>query len=181
VLDLMHTNGYAGAFAWSYWSGDGLSHWQQAAPNFLSWVRDRWDLVGLGAAAPAAALPPRLTYPYGFTDLSTRVENDLVVADLKIEVPSGEPYVPHAYLYEIGNPQPLKDVRLTAAPGQPGLLEARFDGVAPAHPYAISLGIFDRTGTLKKWFGNVSTFALQNGALVPPKVDTLASELGCGA
>jgi hypothetical protein len=45
----------------------------------------------------------------------------------------------------------------------------------------ISLGIFDRAGALKKWFGNVATFAVQNGALVKPTIDPLATELGCKA
>jgi hypothetical protein len=98
---------------------------------------------------------------------------------MKIDVPSGEPYVPHGYLYEVGNTRPLEDVRLTAAPGRPGRLEARFSAAEETRPYAISLGIFDRAGALKKWFGNVATFAVEDGALVTPKIDTLVTELGC--
>ena len=100
---------------------------------------------------------------------------------MRINVASGEPYVPHAYLYAIGNPQPLEDVRLTAAPGKPGVLEARFSTVADARPYSISLGIFNREGALRKWFGDVNKFSLVAGALATPNIDRLASELGCSA
>jgi hypothetical protein len=182
VLDLADTMGYAGAFAWSYWGGDGLSQWRTAVPGYTSWVRDRWDVAGLGRPLPAAnSSVVEQTYPYTFDGLVVRLDGPAVVAEMKIDVPSGEPYVPHGYLYEVGNTQPLEDVRLTAAPGQPGRLEARFSTADETRPYMISLGIFDRVGALKKWFGNVATFAVQNGALVKPTIDPLATELGCKA
>lgn len=99
---------------------------------------------------------------------------------MKIRVASGEPYVPHAYLFEIGASQPLQDVLLTAAPGRPGILAARFERAQPNTPYAVSLGIFDRTGKLRKWFNNVATVAAVDGQITTPKVDTLTAELGCG-
>jgi hypothetical protein len=181
VLDIAAQQGYAGAFAWSYWGGDGLSQWRSAAPGYSSWVRDRWDAVNLGNST----LPPDMAvseefYPYSYQDLAVRVEGDAVVAEMKISVPSGAPYVPHGYLYQMGNTQPLQDVRLTAARGESGRLEARFPEVADARSYSISFGIFDRAGALQKWFGDVAAFAVQDGALAAPKVDVLASELGCG-
>jgi hypothetical protein len=117
---------------------------------------------------------------------STNSRSDLdgdgaIVAEMKIKVTSGEPYVPHAYLYEIGDLQPLQDVRLTAAPGQHGRLAARFEQAEAGTPYAISLGIFDRAGKLRKWFNNVATLAVVDGQLTTPKVDTLTTELGCGS
>jgi hypothetical protein len=180
VLDVATSMGYAGAFAWSYWGGDGLSKWRSAAAGYTHWVRDRWDTVGLDGAIPPSDSPvAEQAYPYAFDGLVVRTDGPAVVAELKIDVPSGEPYVPHGYLYEVGSTRPLEDVRLTAAPGKPGRLEARFSAVDAITSYTVSLGIFDRAGTLKKWFGNVATFAVQDGALVTPKIDTLATELGC--
>lgn len=51
VLDTTRWAGYVGAFAWSYWGGDGLSHWQAVAPAFADWVRDQWaETSGTGSA-----------------------------------------------------------------------------------------------------------------------------------
>jgi hypothetical protein len=52
--------------------------------------------------------------------------------------------------------------------------------VTEGQAYSISLGIFDPAGSLRKWFNNVATFAVTDGALTAPKVDTLTTELGCG-
>jgi hypothetical protein len=104
-----------------------------------------------------------------------------VVAEMKIDVPSGEAYVPHGYLYQVGNTQPLEDVRLTAAPGQPGKLDARFTAAAEGPAYMVSLGIFDPAGSLRKWFNGISSFTITSGTLSTPHVDKLTAELGCGS
>jgi hypothetical protein len=181
VLDSMTSLGYAGAFGWSYWAGDGISHWRSVAPTFSSWVADHWSDVNLGGTA-AAPVPGPITeqpYPYAVDRLAVRVDGGAVIADMQIQVPSGEAYVPHAYLYQVGNTEPLEDVRLMAAPGQPGKLEARFNTAAEGPSYSVSLGIFDPSGGMRKWFNNLSTFAISGGALTTPHVDTLTSELGC--
>jgi hypothetical protein len=182
VLDIASSLGYAGAFGWSYWGADGFSQWRTASPGFTDWVASHWATVNLGNTArpPTEAAAIEQPYPYTYRDLALRVDGAVVVAEMKIDVASGEPYVPHGYLYETGNTVPLEDVRLTAAPGQPGRLEARFSAVEDARSYAVSLGVFNRTGTLLKWFNNVATFAVRDGALTAPRIDTLASELGCG-
>ena len=182
ILNTALSLGYAGAFGWSYWAGDGISQWQQVAPSFSQWIADHWSAVNLvgTARAPVPGAIVEQPYPYSVQDLAVRLEAGSVVADVKIGVPSGEAYVPHAYLYEMGNSEPLADVRLTAAPGQPGKLEARFTGAVEGPSYSLSLGIFDPVGTLHKWFSNLSTFAIADGALTAPHVDKLTNELGCG-
>jgi hypothetical protein len=180
VLDMMYGNGYAGGFAWSYWGGDGLSQWRKVSSSFTDWARQHWDDVDIGsAAAPGAGPITEQPYPYRYTDLTVRAEGTDVIAELRIDVASGEPYVPHAYLYDVGSAQPREDVRLSAAPGQPGRLAAHFTQVEPGKPYSISIGLFNRTDTLRKWFGNITTFALQDGQIAKPQIDTLAGELGC--
>ena len=183
VLDSMDTLGYAGAFGWSYWAGDGISDWRDVAPTFSDWVGAHWADVDVGGNAPVPSAGPiqEHPYPYSVTDLSVHAENGVVTADMTIDVPSGEAYVPHAYLYDVGSPQPLEDVRLTAAPGQPGKLEARFTSVGEGTTYSLSLGIFDPAGALHKWFNDLSTFAIAGGALTTPHVDALANELGCSS
>jgi hypothetical protein len=183
VLDSMASLGYAGAFGWSYWAGDGISRWRSVAPAFSSWVAEHWSDVSLGGGVQAPLPGPiqEQPYPYSVTNVAVRVDSGAVVTDMQIHVPSGEAYVPHAYLYQVGNTEPLEDVRLTAAPGQPGQLEARFTSAADGPAYSVSLGIFDPAGDMRKWFNNLSTFALSGGTLSTPQVDKLTSELGCGA
>ena len=181
VLDIAHSMGYAGAFGWSYWSGDGISRWRDVAPTFSTWVAGHWNDANLGGRAQPPAQGPitQQQYPYAFRDFALQLGQGVVVADMGIDVPSGEAYVPHAYLYQAGNPQPLEDVRLTAAPGRPGMLAARFTQAIEGPAYTVSLGIFDPAGSLRKWFNNVATFAIAGGALTTPRVDTLTTELGC--
>jgi hypothetical protein len=152
------------------------------APTFTSWAVDHWGDVALGAAVQPALGPiQEQQYPYGYQDLVLHLDANGVLAEMKINVPSGEAYVPHAYLYQVGNPQPLEDVRLTAAPGHPGELAARFSQMVEGPAYTVSLGIFDPGGAMRKWFNSISTFAIAGASLTIPKVDTLTTELGCGA
>jgi hypothetical protein len=81
-------------------------------------------------ATPTSAAPPRhrpgrstQPYPYAYRDLALQLADGQVVADLRIDVPSGGAYVPHAYLYQVGNPQPWKTCACPA-PGHPGMLAA---------------------------------------------------------
>ena len=183
VLDTALSLGYAGAFGWSYWAGDGISHWRDVAPTFSGWVADHWNDVNLGGVAQMPSPGPiqEQLYPYSVQNLAVQLDNGALVADMKIDVPSGEAYVPHAYLYQVGNTNPLEDVRLTAAPGQPGMLEARFTTAVEGPSYSLSLGIFDPAGAMHKWFNNLSSFAIAGGALTAPQVDTLTNELGCSS
>jgi hypothetical protein len=183
VLDLASSLGYAGAFGWSYWSGDNISHWREVAPSYATWVAAHWADVGLGSAAqPTAASAGReQAYPYSFRDFALQSDGPDVVASMRIDVPSGEAYVPHAYLYQFGVTQPVEDVRLSAASGQPGKLAARFTSPKEGVAYTVSLGIFDPSGTMRKWFNNVAAFAVSGGTLTTPQLDTLTSELGCGS
>jgi hypothetical protein len=183
ILDLASSLGYAGAFGWSYWSGDNISHWHDVAPTFSAWVADHWTDSNLGGSAQAPAAGPihEQPYPYTYSDFAIHLDPSGLQADMRIDVPSGEAYVPHAYLYQVGTTQPLEDVRLSAAPGQPGVLAARFTTAAEGPAYSVSLGIFDPSGSLKKWFNNIASFGISGGALKTPQVDTLTTELGCGA
>jgi hypothetical protein len=183
ILDSASSLGYAGAFGWSYWSGDNISHWHDVAPTFSAWVADHWTATNLGGSAqpPSAGPLHEQAYPYAYSDFALHLDTAGVQADMRIEVPSGEAYVPHAYLYQVGNTQPVEDVRLSAAPGQPGVLAARFTTATAGPAYTVSLGVFDPSGSLKKWFNNVSTFAISDGALTTPQIDSLTTELGCGA
>ena len=182
ILDSAYSLGYAGAFGWSYWDGDGISHWREVAPTFSAWVADHWSEVSMGHTdQPALGRIQEQQYPYGYENLALQLDAQVVLAEMKINVPSGEAYVPHAYLYQVGNTQPLEDVRLTAAAGHPGELAARFSAAVEGPAYTVSLGIFDPAGSMRKWFNSISTFAIVGGSLTTPKVDTLTTELGCGA
>src|SRR6185503_9853007 len=58
TLETAYSLGYAGAFGWSYWGGDGISRWQEVAPTFSAWVADHWSDVNLGGIAQAPAPGP---------------------------------------------------------------------------------------------------------------------------
>ncbi|HEX6739467.1 MAG TPA: hypothetical protein VF310_14410 [Vicinamibacteria bacterium] len=181
ILDLAYAGGYAGAFAWSFWGGDGFGPWRTAAPDFAAWVRPRWDAVDVGGLAPPPAEGPvtEQPYPYSYDGLEVRAEGGAVVVELAISVASGEPYVPRAYLYELGAPQPLQEVRLAPSKAQAGRLVARFDGVEEGKVYTVSLALFSRTEVLRKWFNNLSTFTLAGGQVTTPTLDPLATERPC--
>jgi hypothetical protein len=180
ILDTAYSLGYAGAFGWSFWGGDGVGRWHDVSDRFNGWVSGHWQDVGLGGGLPPApGSVAEQPYPYAVQDLALHTDADAIVAEVRIVVPSGEAYVPHAYLYQVGNTQPLEDVRLSAAPGEPGMLAARFTGVSEGPAYSVSLGIFDPGGSLRKWFNGVASFSVSDGALTTPQVDTLTTELGC--
>jgi hypothetical protein len=183
ILNTTSALGYAGAFGWSYWSGDNISHWREVAPSFTTWVAEHWADVSLGSATvpSAAGAAHEQPYPYSFGDFSLQLDGADVVAYMHIDVPSGEAYVPHMYLNQFGNTQPLQDVRLSAATGQPGKLAARLTSAVDGPAYTVSLGIFDPSGGMRKWFNNIGAFAISGGALTTPQLDTLTSELGCAS
>jgi hypothetical protein len=183
VLTLAYTQGYAGAFGWSYWSGDGYGKWQQIAPSYTAWVQQHWNEVGLGdGVAPPAGGPVRQpVYPYTYDDLQLRLDQRAVVVDLKLTVSTGETVLPKAFLLELGNSQPLKGVDLKPAPGEPDLLTGRFTGVQVNKPYLISLGIFDLGYQLRKWFNNVRVFSIESGQLTTPTLKPTDLERPCGS
>lgn len=181
ALDIAYTHGYAGAFAWSFWSGDGFGLWRDVAPSFTEWVRGRWPEVSLGGPAlpPAAAGAAERSYPYTYDGLEVRAEEGAALVEVKLTIASGEPYVARAYLYEAGSSQPLKEVRMAASSTWAGKLAARFGEVAEGKPYTVSLGIFSRNQALLKWFNNLTTFALAGDQVTRPRLDPLLLERPC--
>jgi hypothetical protein len=175
VLDLTRSSGYAGAFAWSYWSGDGFGQWRDIGPTYALWTRSgRPD--GPGAAPP----PVEPTYPYAYQDLDLRVDpQGGVLVETTVKVASGQPVSAKAFLYEVGESQPREEVAMTAS--RPGRVAARFTNVAPGQPYRISLGLFDQGQAPLKWFNELATFALEGGRMVKPKIAPELNELNCRA
>src|SRR5581483_9361577 len=62
-----------GAFAWSYWSGDGFGSWHDAGPAFAAWQSAREPAAG--TPSPLAAVPVDPAYPYSYRDVSLRLDN----------------------------------------------------------------------------------------------------------
>jgi hypothetical protein len=172
VLDIMRTDGYAGAFAWSYWSGDGFGAWRDVGPTFANWVRDGRPL-GPGDPTP----PAEPTYPYAYQDLSLRFDRGAVLVETTVKVASGEPVSARAFLYDVGESQPRQEVDMST--GQAGRVGARFTNFSPGQPYRISLGLFDGGDTPVKWFNELATFAVQGDQIVKPKIAPELNELNC--
>jgi hypothetical protein len=182
ILSVAYAQGYAGAFAWSFWSGDSFGNWQQAAAGYSNWVRQRWNEVRLAdnAAQPSTRPVGNPVYPYAFDDLQLRLDQQAVVVDVKLQVTTNEAVLPKAFLLEVGNSQPLKGVDLIPSPVT-GRVSGRFTGVQPNQPYLISLGVFDPGYRLLKWFNNVRVFAVTAGRITTPNLKPAQLEQPCSS
>lgn len=171
VLDATYTSGYAGSFAWSFWSGDNFGNWQEVAPVFATWVKG----ISEGKSVDTIVLPPTsrpvadLRYPFTYDgfELHPGEQGDILVR-LKLDTAFDEPYETHAYLYEIGNPRALQDIVMGPSQAEPGKFSAHLTVNDDTKSYMISLGIFNQNGTLMKWFNNLGRFALVDGQLTTP-------------
>jgi len=177
VLDAMGGGGYAGAFAWSYWSGDGFGSWHDAGPAFAAWQSAREPAAG--TPSPLAAVPVDPAYPYSYRDVSLRLDNGALLVGAAVKVASGEPFIAHAYLYELGSSQAVEEETMTASPTQPGTMSARFSSVTPGTPYRVSLGLFSPSYSPLKWFNELATFAVGPDGIARPTVEPQIAEQNC--
>jgi len=175
VFDLALRDGYAGAFAWSYWGGDG-HRWQDVAQDHLDWSRAHWPLVSLQAGAPeppAAATLQSPPYAHGDPKLSA-FGNDIRV-DLDVQVRKEGTYQLQVVLQTLDPPGAWQQERTQPASlvaGGQRRVSVRFNGVDEGRVYKLSLGIFDSGWKLLKWFDQVTLVELQSGAVQMPRLKT---------
>ncbi len=181
VMDTTYTLGYAGAFAWSFWSGDNSGNWQDTAPVFAAWTRNHLNEGDMGSVLlPSAnAAEVQIRYPFVYEGLEVQPEETEVVMRLSINASSSDPYTVHAYLYEMGARQAVQDVTMIPSNAQPGKLSAHFTAVEEGKPYSVSLGIFDQDGNILKWFDNATKLTLTEGQITTPPPDPLLEEISC--
>jgi len=181
TLDLAYTLGYAGAFAWSFWSGDDFGDWQAAARSFTDWVAARSEDVSLGSLVPPSIDKPvaEIRYPYTYDNLDVQLEEKTVAVRLSMSAVSKEPYVARAYLYEVGSSRPKQAVYMAPSKIQPGKLTAHFTEMEDGKPYIVSLGIFNRDQVIQKWFHGITRLALVDGRITTPTLDSHLVEIIC--
>ncbi len=175
VFDLALRQGYAGAFAWSYWGGDG-HRWRDVEQDHLDWVRAHWPLVSLRAGAPLpSAIAQTIPPPYAHGDPRlTPIGNDLRV-DLDVQVRQEGSYQFQVVLQTLNPPGAWQQERTqTASLAASALrrLSVRFNGIEEGKVYKLSVAIFDSNWQLLKWFDQVSLVEVHQGAVVMPDLVT---------
>ena len=175
ALDTARRQGYAGAFAWSFAAADQYSRWADARKNFTAWLRQNWleiNVAGDGAAPPSPDAPV-LPQPYAHSDARFHVERGILVADVDLWVRGGGDLVAKFFLYpgDGSSTEPLAErEHFVAVPdGKPQLLSAVFDGLKDGLHYRLSLGLFDRSFNMLKWFDGLALFGVNGGQIELPK------------
>ena len=175
VLELTWRNGYAGAFAWSYWGGDG-HRWQDVAQEHLDWNRRHWSQVSLqpGSSVPSAS--PKLTPPpYAHAAPRLSSSGGDVRVDLDLQVRQEGDYHFQLVLQTLDPPGLWQQERSQTAglpPGGQRRVSVRFNDLEEGRVYKLSLGIFDTTWKLLKWFDEVTLLQVQSGAVQVPQLVT---------
>ena len=175
VMEMAVRNGYAGAFAWSYWGADGY-RWQEVADEHLAWNRANWPLVSLAPGRPLPAENPTiLPPPFAVTSpwLSAS-ENDIRV-DVDVQVRAEGTYQLQMVLQTIDPPGAWQQERTQGAQlgeQQQRRVSARFNGLAEGTVYKLSVAIFDADWKLLKWFDEVTLVQLRQGAVQVPRLTT---------
>jgi hypothetical protein len=175
VYDLAMRNGYAGAFAWSYWGGDGHK-WQQVAQTHLDWNRANWPLVSLQAGRQIPdANPVLVAAPYAIGDPRLAASGSDVRVDLDVQVRQSGSYQLQMVLQTLDPPGAWQQERTQGAQlansGQ-RRVSVRFNGLDDGKVYKLSLGVFDSNFKLLKWFDQVSLVELRQGAVQVPRLTT---------
>jgi hypothetical protein len=175
VYDLAMRNGYAGAFAWSYWGGDGHK-WQEVAQTHLDWNRANWPLVALqtGRQIPDEH-PVLVAAPYAIGDPRLAASGSDVRVDLDVQVRQEGSYQLQMVLQTLDPPGAWQQERTQGAQlansGQ-RRVSVRFNGLDDGKVYKLSLGVFDSNFKLLKWFDQVSLVELRQGAVQVPRLTT---------
>ena len=175
VMEMAVRNGYAGAFAWSYWGNDG-HRWQDAAADHLTWNLGNWPLVSLAPNRPAPdAIPTILPPPYTYSPPKlAAVDSDLRV-DLDLQVRQEGAYQLQMVLQTIDPPGAWQQERTQVAQlsdKQQRRVSTRFNGLEEGTVYKLSLAIFDSDWNLLKWFDEISLVQLSQGTVQIPRLTT---------
>ena len=126
---------------------------------------------------------PTLTpQPYAFENLDLKpfLSGLRVAVDLAIR--DGGEYTAQLFLTDLAdkNSQLESDQSVTAEPGSLSSVEVAFESLDEEHVYKLSLGLFDSSGELVKWFDGLSLVRLRQGALETPSTRTI-EENPCAA
>ncbi|TAK35099.1 MAG: hypothetical protein EPO21_07235 [Chloroflexota bacterium] len=176
ALTTSYRQGLAGAFAWSYWGGDGFGAWSRAQPQYADWARSAWREVDISGGTPLPADDPALVpQPYTYQNLSLGSTRSGVSVELDLAIRDGGQHTVKVYLNDLADKEVQLESgqRLSARPGEASRITASFPTVLDGHVYKVSVGLFDVSGTLVKWFDGLSLVSLRNGQVETPSRSTI--------
>ncbi len=185
VMDITHRQGYAGVFGWSYAAADEFSRWNKVRQDFTTWLGENWPEVSVSrrASQPPNGDAPVLPPPYARSQASLHVEQGTMIADVELWVRGGGDLKAKFFLYpgDGSSNEALaeQEEAITIADGQSQLLTANFGDLQDGQQYKLSLGIFDHSYRLVKWFDGVSVFTVSNGEVSQPKLTVDQIENPC--
>ncbi len=186
VLNIAYGDGYAGAFAWSFWGGDKYGKWSDRVLDYVDWVQGRWAEVnvGTGDQEPPSRNFVETPQPYQSAFLGASFAEGTMSVDVDVRVPRLGSYTVKFYLQPIGaSPGSEIEQGKTVAFQRDGrrFLTAQFENVPEDLPYKLSVAIFDPSGQMLKWFDGIKTLALQDGEVQIPNLSQAATEDPCFA
>jgi hypothetical protein len=179
VFDIALRQGYAGALAWSYGNADQYTNWSQSANPFLTWMRGHWasTFVGTEASVPSAPVD-LLRPPFQVSNVKVTTSGGAPSIQADIAVANAGNYQIQWFIYDTtsnpGSPASDQAVQFGDGPNQVAL---QLGNLLAGHTYKVSLGVFDSSFHLQKWFDGVAVLKLQQGT---PKLQTAAVEDPCG-
>lgn len=175
AMDIVHRQGYAGVFAWSFAAADQYSKWDDARQDFTAWLDQHWPEVDISrtALAPPAKDPPVTPPPYSRSEARFHMEQGIFVGDVDVFIRAGGEFVAKFFLYpgDGSSTDALAEREhfIAVSAGRSQLLSAVFDGLKDGAQYKLSLGLFDKAYNLVKWFDGLAIFTVSNGSIEEPK------------
>jgi len=179
IYDIVLRQGYAGAFAWSYDNPDPYSSWGQVADGFLVWMNGHRSVADVaGPALPPAGTVQLQPPPYGFQNVKVLGEQDGLWLEAAVRVVQPGTYHLQWFLYDAtAGPGSANAEETLSFTGTPLSLTVPLGSLAQGRTYKVSLGIFDQSYHLDKWFDGVAVVKVQGGV---PKLQTAVVEDPCG-
>ncbi|MGH2457442.1 MAG: hypothetical protein ACRDIY_01080 [Chloroflexota bacterium] len=179
IYDIALEQGYAGAFAWSYDNPDEYTNWGNVANIFLDWMQAHWQVADLvkttkPPVSPVDLRPP----PYDFQNVKVMGEPDGLWLQAAIRVALPGTYHLQWFLYDASaGPGSANAEQTLSFAGAPLQLTVPLGSLAQGHTYKVSLGVFDQSYHLIKWFDSVAVVQIKGGV---PQMQTRMVEDPCG-
>lgn len=184
AIDRAYRQGLAGAFAWSYWGGDGCGPWSVAQPLMSAWMGDHWPEVSL---SPKDQVPPSPGQapepPYVLSEPRLAVAGNTVTVEVDARSRESGRYMVKLFLSRPADEQPqfAADGGLLY-PDASSPLQVRFDSLLEDQSYKLSMGLFDASSNkLLKWVDSAVIFSIRaNVAQLVPSIATATDHVCLG-
>lgn len=179
VYDIALRQGYAGAFAWSYGNADQYSNWANVANEYLRWSRENWSLIDVAPiVAPPSGTVQLLAQPFQYQGVQVLNGQDGFSVQAQVAVQRAGTYGVQWFIYDsTQNPGPPAGQTNAALSNAFSSLTTQLGSLATGRTYKVSMGLFDQSGHLVKWFDSVAVLKMVGGV---PQIQTQVVEDPCG-